>query len=86
MVIPRFKEFTVQAIWTWLEDESEHPANLPDFSQTQRLERDYLTSIISTSHPEATQPIANEAREVRFIGQSSDQDELVKIMHKLIKK
>ena len=84
MIVPRYKELSVKCIWEKIKKIPEFTVYFPDFAENQLPEREYLIAIISTLNHEATQTIVDEARKIRSVEKSSNNDELVAISSKLL--
>ena len=56
----------------------------PDVTEDKLPERQYLIAVISTLNKEATKNIVDQARKIRSVEKSSDNDELVAISSQIL--
>ena len=78
-MVPRFKELSVQSIWTLVKESEELTKYSPDYADNQLPDRKYMFSIIATLKSERIRSIIKNARKSRVVQNENNEEELVYI-------
>jgi hypothetical protein len=84
-VVPKYKELSVQKVWTYVAQNDELIEYFPDLADGQFPERDYLFAIVSTLYPKSLRKLIEEARIHRAKAGDEDDEELIWILPEIKK-
>ena len=76
---PRYKELKVGNLWSFVKEIPDLLAYFPDYQDKELPEREFLFTIISTLHPDATKHLIQEARLKRAQPDPATENELIHI-------
>ena len=78
-MVPRFKELSVQSIWTLVKKSEELIKYFPDYADNQLPDRGYMFAILATLKSEVIRSIIKNARKNRAVQNENNEEELVYI-------
>ena len=84
--MPRFKELSVQSVWQLVKDVEDLIVFLPDYSDSQMSDREYMYSILASERYEVLKNMIDNARNNRARKYQEKNSDVVYIKKDLYKK
>ena len=77
MLIPRFKELSVENIWPFIKGADDLYEYFPDYNQNQLPDRSFMYTILATFRYEQLKTMVENSRKNRALENQNEGDELV---------
>ena len=84
IVVPRYKELSVESIWPLVKCAEDLYSHFPDYSANQLPDRRFMYAILGTLRGEVLARMVNDARKQRSVSQNQEANHLVYIELKFL--
>ena len=81
VIIPKFKELSIENIWTMVKDVPELNKFYLDFKDKKKCDRKYMFQILATMRFDEISSMIRNAKKNRFLLENNDEDETI-LIHK----
>ena len=79
VIVPKFKELSVENIWPMVKDVPELNKFLSDFKDKKKCDRKYMFQILATMRYDELSSMIRNAKKNRFLLESNGEDETILI-------
>ena len=77
VIVPKFKELSVEYIWPMVKDVPELNKFYPDFKDKKKCDRKYMFQILATMRHDELSSIIRNIKKNRFLLENNDEDETI---------
>ena len=81
VIVPKFKEFSVENIWPMVKDVPDLIKFFPDFKYKQKCDRRYMFQVLASTHYDEISNMIKNARKNRSLLENNDEAETI-LIHK----
>ena len=84
VIVPKFKELSVEDIWPMMKDVLEFNKFLSDFKVKIKCDRKYMFQILATMRHDELSSMIKNTKKNRFLLENNDEDETIFIYKSLL--